>query len=386
MKYMLVAGEASGDLHGSRLIGSLRAGDAQAEFKFFGGDQMEQAAGVAPVIHYDQMNVMGFSEVLRSLPRLLSQLKAARKLMEEFRPDALILIDFPGFNLKLAKTAHKMGIKVHYFISPKIWAWKEWRIKDIRKYVDVMYSILPFEESYYRRRHNYEVRYVGNPSVQEIDEAMKRLPSPAHFRERQGIEDGRPLIALLPGSRRGEIRNNLRMMIEAVHRFPEYQYIVAAAPSIPERYYRQCAQDPGLKLVFGCTHTLLKYAQAAVVTSGTATLETAIIGTPQVVCYRANGRKLSYKIMEKLLKVKYVSLPNLIANDEIVPELLVHKCTTDAIAEHLSPLLQPSPARDKQLAGYRTMRRILGDSIASDKAAKHIISFTKEHLNSRAER
>jgi lipid-A-disaccharide synthase len=381
MKYMLVAGEASGDLHGSRLINSLKTNDKDAEFRFLGGDLMAQAAGCDPEIHYEKMNVMGFSEVLRSLPRLLGLLKRARSIMEEYRPDALILIDFPGFNLKLAAAAHKCGVKVHYFISPKIWAWKEWRIKDIRKNVDVMYSILPFEETYYRRRHNYEVKYVGNPSVQEIEESLKRITSPAYFCERQGLDSDKPLIALLPGSRRGEIRNNLRLMIEAAHRYPEFQYVVAAAPSMPERFYRQCAQDPGLKVVFGATHTLLKYARAALVTSGTATLETALIGTPQVVCYRANGQKLSYKVMERLLKVKYVSLPNLIVDDEIVPELLVHKCTSDTIAESLGHLLQPSPERDRQLAGYRTMRRVLGDSVASERAAKHIIAFTKECIS-----
>ncbi|MDE6683124.1 MAG: lipid-A-disaccharide synthase, partial [Muribaculaceae bacterium] len=294
-----------------------------------------------------------------------------------YRPDALILVDYPGFNLKLAKYASKKGIPVLYFISLKVWAWKEYRVKRIKKYVDKLYSILPFEVPFYKK-HGYEVTYVGNPSVQEIAHSMKHIPPRRHFQERQGLSDEKPIIALLPGSRKGEIRNNLPLMIEAVKRFPDFQYVVGAAPSIPEKFYREVAQDPGLKVVFGVTHTLLKYSQAAVVTSGTATLETALIGTPQVVAYRANGMKLSYKIMEKLLKVKYVSLPNLIVNNNVVPELLVHNCTADAIARELTPLLQPSPRRDWQIAGYRNMQRRLGNYVASEYVAELILDSLTE--------
>ena len=211
--------------------------------------------------------------------------------------------------------------------------------------------------------------------MEEIDHALGHLPPKRHFIERQGLDTDseRPIIALLPGSRRGEIRNNLPVMIAAAKRFPEFRYVVGAAPSVPEKFYREIAQDPGLPVVFGCTPTLLKYSQAALVTSGTATLETALIGTPQVVCYRANGLKLSYKIMEKLLKVRYVSLPNLIVNNSVVPELLVHNCTPDAIVRELTPLLQPSPKRDWQIAGYKNMRRRLGTSVATDYAAELIV-------------
>lgn len=373
MKYMFIAGEASGDLHASHLIESVSRQDPEADIRFFGGDLMAKAARRNPELHYDQMNVMGFSEVLRSLSRIFRNLKLAKKTIDTFRPDVLVLVDYPGFNLKMARYAHKRGIKVEWFISPKVWAWKEYRVRSIKKYVDRMFSILPFEVPFYAR-HGYKVDYVGNPSVQEIDYALNHLPPMKHFIERQGIKDAeRPIIALLPGSRRGEIRNNLRLMIEAARRFPEFQYVVAAAPSVPERFYRDVAQDPGLTVVFGCTPTLLKYSHAALVTSGTATLETALIGTPQVVCYRANGKKISYDIMARLLKVKYVSLPNLIVGNNIVPELLVHHCTVEGIARELSPLLQPSPQRDWQLAGYKTMRRRLGTSIASDYAAELIV-------------
>ena len=250
-------------------------------------------------------------------------------------------------------------------------------MRKIKRYVDRLYSILPFEVQFFRR-HGYEVTYVGNPSVQEVAHYMGHLPPKRHFMERQGLRDDRPIIALLPGSRRGEIRNNLPLMIEAAKRFPEFQYVVGAAPSVPEKFYREVAQDPGLKVVFGCTPTLLKYSQAAVVTSGTATLETALIGTPQVVVYRANGMALSYKIMEKLLKVKYVSLPNLIVGNSIVPELLVHRCTADSIARELSPLLQASPKRDWQIQGYRNMQRRLGNSVATESAAELIAGSLKK--------
>ena len=378
MKYMLMAGEASGDLHASTLISSIRELDPAAEFRFFGGDLMAKAARRNPDLHYDRMNVMGFSEVLRKLPRIYSNLRLAKKILVEFSPDVLILVDYPGFNLKLARYAFRMGIRVDWYISPKVWAWKEYRVRKIRKYVTSLYSILPFEVPFYAR-HNYKVTDVGNPSVQEMDYALSHLPPVRHFIERQGLGgDERPIIALLPGSRKGEIRNNLHLMIEAAKRFPEFRYVVAAAPSVPERFYREVAQDPGLPVVFGCTPVLLKYSRAAVVTSGTATLETALIGTPQVVCYRANGRKISYKIMEKLLKVKYVSLPNLIVGNQVVPELLVHHCTVDGIARELSALLQNSPQREWQVNSYKAMRRKLGTSVASGFAADLIVDSLRK--------
>lgn len=372
MKYMLIAGEASGDLHASNLITAIRKYDPDAEFRFFGGDLMAKAARKNPDIHYEKLNVMGFSEVLRKLPDLLGNLSQAKKLVIEFNPDVLILVDYPGFNLKLAKYAHKKGIKVNYYISPKVWAWKEYRVKSIKKYVDALYSILPFEVQFFKK-HNYKVTYVGNPSVQEIDYSLGHLPPLNHFIERQGLpEDDKPIIALLPGSRKSEIRNNLPVMIEAAKRFPDFKYVVAAAPAVPEKFYREVAQNPGLHLVFSATPVLLKYSKAALVTSGTATLETALIGTPQVVCYRGNGSKITFNLMKKILKVKYVSLPNLIAGNRIVPELLLDKCTPENVVRELSPLLQPSPDREWQINGYKNIRRKLGNSIAADYTAEII--------------
>lgn len=368
---MLIAGEASGDIHAAGLIESLRSMDKDAEFRFFGGDMMAKAAGKNPEIHYENMNVMGFSEVFRAFPRLMKNLKEAKRIIREFRPDVLILVDYPSFNLKLAKYAFRHGIRVDYFISPKVWAWKEYRVKTIKKYVSNLYSILPFEVPFYEN-HGFKVKYVGNPSVREIDHALGHLPPRKHFVERQGISGDKPIIALLPGSRKSEIRNNLPIMIEAARRFPEFNYVVAAAPAVPELFYREIAQDPGLQLVFGATPVLLKYSQAALVTSGTATLETALVGTPQVVCYRGNGSSLSYKLMEKILKVKYVSLPNLIVSNEVVPELLLHKCNVEMVARELSPLLQSSPRRDWQLSGYKNIRRRLGNGVATAYVAELI--------------
>lgn len=373
MKYMIIAGEASGDLHASRLIKELRERDPEARFAYIGGDLMAKEAGIDPFLHYRELNVMGFSEVIRKMPSIFATLRKARKMLDEFVPDTLILVDYPGFNLRMARSAHKRGIRTDWYISPKVWAWKSRRVRKIKKYVDFMYSILPFEPEFYHE-HGYDrIKYVGNPSVEETDYALSRLPSQMHFLERNGFSGDRPIIALLPGSRKGEIRCNLPVMLEAVKAFPDFQVVIAAAPSIPEKFYREVARDPGLSLVFGATTALLKYSVAALVTSGTATLETALEGTPQVVCYRSNGSKLTYKIMRKLVKVKYVSLPNLIVDDKIVPELLLHECTSSNISSELSPLLQTSPIRDRQIQGYRQMRKKLGTGIAAENTARLIL-------------
>lgn len=369
---MIIAGEASGDLHAAGLIEGICRRDPEAEFCFFGGDLMAREARCRPVLHYEEMNVMGFSEVLRSLPRIARHLRLARRTLAGFRPDTLILVDYPGFNLRMARYARKLGVRVDWFISPKVWAWKEWRVRSLRRYVSGLYCILPFEVGFFAR-HGMKVEYVGNPTVGEMEQVMGHMPPFKHFCQRQGIDDSRPVIALLPGSRRGEIRNNLPLMIEAAKRFPDYQYVVAAAPAISEKFYRQTAQDPGLQLVFGSSQVLAKYSRAALVTSGTATLETALMGTPQVVCYRANGSRLSYAIMERLLKVRHVSLPNLIVDNSIIPELLLHQCTVDNIVRELGQLVVNSPARERQINGYRTMRRKLGTSDAADRTAELIV-------------
>lgn len=376
MKYFLIAGEASGDLHAGRLIKALRNCDPQAAFRFLGGDCMAEAAGIRPVVHYREMAFMAFSEVLRHLPQIGRNLNTARKSVLEFAPDAVILIDYPSFNLKIAKFACALGIPVYYYISPKVWAWKEYRVAAIRKYIRKVFSILPFETEFYARR-NCVVEYTGNPTVNEIDEARQRISDRQAFLSGTSINSDARIIALLPGSRYGEIRNNLPLMAKAAAHFPEFTPVIAAAPNISRDFYmttlRDCRPDIVPEILAGKTYQILAGAEAALVTSGTATLEAAIVGTPQVVCYRANGSKLSYKLFEHILKVPYVSLPNLIANRQVVDELLVHLCTEKNITESLRPLLSDTPRRRDMLDGYRTVRERLGNNDSAETTAKLLV-------------
>ena len=373
MKYFLIAGEASGDIHASQLIRALKAHDDEARFEFLGGDLMADAAGVEPVIHYRDMAFMGFIEVLKHLKSIMGFMKTAKQRIAADRPDALILVDYPSFNLKMAKYAHKRGIPVMYFISPKVWAWKEYRVKSIKKYVDRMFSILPFETAFYAK-HDYKVNYVGNPTVKEIEEQHSRFGSREEF-GKKNLLDERPIVALVPGSRRKEIRDNLPSMITAASRHEGYQLVIAAAPNIDESLYREVMEPLGMqvKLVHHQSFELIHHARAALVTSGTATLETAILGTPQVACYRMNGSKWLFKFYRKLIKGKYVTLPNLIVDDAIIPELLLHMCTPDMIDAHLTPLLTESAERQTMLEGYRRMQAILTTQDCTDNTAHLII-------------
>ena len=373
MKYFLIAGEASGDIHASQLIRALKAHDGEARFEFLGGDLMADAAGVEPVIHYRDMAFMGFIEVLKHLKSIMGFMKTAKQRIAADRPDALILVDYPSFNLKMAKYAHKRGIPVMYFISPKVWAWKEYRVKSIKKYVDRMFSILPFETAFYAK-HDYKVNYVGNPTVKEIEEQRSRFGSREEF-GKKNLLDERPIVALVPGSRRKEIRDNLPSMITAASRHEGYQLVIAAAPNIDESLYREVMEPLGMqvKLVHHQSFELIHHARAALVTSGTATLETAILGTPQVACYRVNGSKWLFKFYRKLIKGKYVTLPNLIVDDAIIPELLLHMCTPDMIDAHLTPLLTESAERQTMLEGYRRMQAILTTQDCTDNTARLIV-------------
>lgn len=371
MKYFISAGEASGDIHASQLIKALKAEDPDASFTFLGGDLMESQAGVPPLIHYSDMAFMGFCEVIRHLPSILGNLRTARKQLLAGHPDALILVDYPSFNLKLAKTAYKTGIPVFYYISPKVWAWKEHRVKKIRRYIKRVLSILPFEVDWYRDRHDIEITYVGNPSVGEVDDKLKSLPPESDFFVKYRLDRSRPLLAIVPGSRQGEIRNNLPVMTEVARRHPQIQSVVAAAPGIEPEFYRQFTDLP---LVSGATFELMARSRAALVTSGTATLEAALLSTPQVVCYRANGSHISYSIFKHILKIPFVSLPNLIAGRRVVAEQLVHLCTPDLIDSELTPLLDSGSIQRKQmLEGYAEIRRRLTDADAARSAAKAII-------------
>ena len=371
MKYFLIAGEASGDLHAAHLMASLKQRDAQAEFRFLGGDLMAEQAGSQPIIHYCDMAYMGIMDVVKHLGKILGFLGTARRAVDEWQPEALILVDYPSFNLKVAKYAHNLGIPVHYFISPKVWVWKEWRVKDIRRYVDHMYCILPFEPDWYRER-GYQATYVGNPTVQEVAQASVSFPDFDGFIEENGLSS-RPIIALVPGSRVREIRDNLPLMMAAAARHPEYQAVVAGAPSINDDLYRDVMGADAVPVLRDKTSELVHHARAALVTSGTATLETALLDTPQVACYRFNGSKWSYKFYRRLLKGKYVTLPNLITDEPVIPELLMHLCTLESIDSHLTPLLGDTPERCAMLDGYRRLAERLGTDVCTDEAARLIV-------------
>ena len=371
MKYFLIAGEASGDLHASHLMASLRQEDPQAEFRFLGGDLMAEQAGVAPIIHYRDMAYMGFADVVKHLGKILGFLGTARRAIDEWQPSALILVDYPSFNLKVAKYAHNLNIPVHYFISPKVWVWKEWRVKDIRRYVDHMYCILPFEPDWYKER-DYRATYVGNPTVQEVADASKDFPDFDRFITENNLPEC-PIIALVPGSRVREIRDNLPLMLEAAARHPEYQAVIAGAPSINDKLYHEVMGDKAIPVLRDKTYPLVHHARAALVTSGTATLETALLGTPQVACYRFNGSKWSYNFYRRLLSGKYVTLPNLITDEPVIPELLMHLCTVDSIDSHLTQLLGDTSERAAMLDGYRRLSERLGNDVCTATAARMIM-------------
>ena len=370
MKYFLIAGEASGDLHASHLIESLKQEDAEAQFRFLGGDLMATQAGVEPIIHYRDMAYMGFMDVLKHLGKILGFLGTARRAIDEWHPDKVVLVDYPSFNLKVAKYAHNLDIPVHYFISPKVWVWKEWRVKDIRRYVNHMYCILPFEPDWYQER-GYKATYVGNPTVQEVAQASKDFPDFPHFIEQNGLVDC-PIIALVPGSRVREIRDNLPLMLQAAARHPEYQAVIAGAPSIDDNLYREVMGADTVPVLRDATYPLVHHSRVALVTSGTATLETALLGTPQVACYRFNGSKWSYNFYRRLLTGKYVTLPNLITDEPVIPELLMHLCSVESIDTHLTQLLADTAERAAMLDGYRRLADRLGTDVCTATAA-HLI-------------
>ncbi|MCM1108636.1 MAG: lipid-A-disaccharide synthase [Clostridium sp.] len=370
MKYYLIAGEASGDLHASHLMRALRGRDSRAEFRFFGGDLMKREGGTC-VRHYREMAYMGFIPVLMHLPAILSNMKRCREDVLAWRPDVLILIDYPGFNLSIAEYIHTHScIPVYYYISPKIWAWKEYRINSIRKYVDEMFSILPFEIDFYEKKHRYPIHYVGNPTVDEVARFRREYAeTPDEFRKRHSL-DGRPVIALLAGSRRQEIKDNLLRMVEAAASYAgEYQLVLAGAPNIEPEYYNSLLAGRAVKVVYGRTYALLSHSVAALVTSGTATLETALFRVPQVVCYYvACGRLVSW-LRRRLLKVRFISLVNLIADREVVPELVADGMTADNVRTRLRRILPDGEDRNAMLRGYEDMAARLGREGAPERAA-----------------
>ena len=381
MSHHLIAGEASGDLHASRLMRSLKKKDPKAEFRFFGGDLMAAEGGTL-VKHYRELAYMGFIPVLMHLPTILRNMERCKQDIVAWQPDVVILVDYPGFNLNIAKFVHRakvtppstihhpLSTKVFYYIAPKIWAWKEYRIKNIKRDVDVLFSILPFEVEFFEQKHHYPIHYVGNPTAQEVRE-WRPTPSPSL---NGGESGGAPIIALLAGSRKQEIKDNLPAMIEATrHLADQYDIVLAGAPSIEPEYYKPFLENSSVRLVMNETYPLLAKATAALVTSGTATLETCMFGVPQVVCYETPLPRLIGWLRKRVLKVKYISLVNLIADREVVTELVAETFSVDNIRRELELILPDGSKRQQMLNDYKEVHRRLGESNAPDQAADLMI-------------
>lgn len=372
MKYYLIAGEASGDLHASNLMRALKAADTQADFRFLGGDLMQQVGGTL-VKHYREMAFMGFIPVLMNLRTILRNMELCKEDIRNYRPDVVILVDYPGFNLKIAQYVKtELHLPVHYYISPKIWAWKQYRIKAFRKYVDHIYSILPFEPAFFRKL-NYEVDYVGNPSVDSVTAYRENHPIDRMSFYRMNRLEEKPIIALLAGSRRQEIKDNLPVMLRVAARHPEYQAVIGGAPGIEPDYYAPYLQGYDAHLVFGQTYPLLSHSRVALVTSGTATLETALFRVPQVVCYKVIGGKLANFVFEHFFHTPYISLVNLIAGREVVQELFGARFSEEQIEAELSRILHDTDYRSSMLQGYDDIIRELGSAEASARTASLIV-------------
>lgn len=375
MRYFLIAGEASGDLHGSNLVRELKLQDPQAQFRFFGGDLMAAQAGVPPVKHYSEMAFMGFVRVLMNLRKIGRNMEQCKADIVDFKPDVVILIDFVGFNLRIAEFAKSLGLKTVFYISPKIWAWKQNRIKKIKKYIDKMLTILPFETEFYAR-FDYPVEYVGNPILDAIEEFRSDdNQTEADFRKANSLTD-KPIIGLLAGSRKQEVDFMLPVMIEVSRQFPEYQFVISGAPGLDRDYYTKViGADCNIPIVFGQTYNLLKFSRAALVTSGTATLETALFGVPEAVLYRISAPDFLYRIGRKLLKVKWISLANLIVGHEIIRELVQMDCNPRTIADELRKILDDKQYDAEFQRNYAELRQRMGSAGASQRAAQAVIKF-----------
>ncbi len=383
MKYYLIAGEASGDLHASNLMKSIKVHDPHAEFRFYGGDLMRGVGGTL-VKHYRELAYMGFIPVLAHLGTILSNMSKCKADIVRWSPDALILIDYPGFNLDIAKYVRKhTDIPVYYYISPKIWAWKEYRIKNIKRDVDQLFSILPFEVEFYRK-HDYPVHYVGNPCVDAVEEFKSSAygnETTEEFVRAFGLSS-KPIIAVLAGSRKQEIKDNLTIMIDVAAKYKDYQFVIAGVRSVGADYYRKfIPEDSDVKIIFDNTYRLLRQAEAALVTSGTATLETAILRVPQVVCYYIACGKVFSWLRRHFLKVKYISLVNLIAGREVVTELVADQMNTENLTRELDSIVKGGSRRQTMLDDYDRLIAVLGGKGASDRAARQMIGLLKKQAH-----
>lgn len=378
MRYYLIVGEASGDLHASHLMRSLQAVDSAAEFRFFGGDLMT-AVGGTRVKHFKELAYMGFIPVLLHLRTIFRNMAFCKKDIVEWAPDVVILVDYPGFNLNIAKfLKSKTRIPVYYYISPKIWAWKEYRIKNIKRDVDELFSILPFEVDFFEKKHHYPIHYVGNPTADEVRSFLSTYNEGfEQFCKAKALQADKPILALLAGSRRQEIKDNLPAMMQVAARFPQYQAVLAGAPSIADEYYEGFIRGSQVRLVKNQTYPLLAHSTAALVTSGTATLETALFNVPQVVCYKTPVPRLIRFAFNHIIKVEYISLVNLIMNKEVVSELFADRFTIDNIAHCLQTLLPGGEARQEMLNNYALLQKVLGNDVAPDNAAKLMYGMLK---------
>lgn len=370
MKYYLIAGEASGDLHGANLMKALKKTDPEANFRFWGGDLMETQAG-ASVKHYRDLAFMGFAEVIMNLRTILKNIAFCKEDIAAYKPDVIIFIDYPGFNMRIAKWAKEQGFKTHYYISPQLWAWKENRIKSIKQSIDEMYVILPFEKKFYEEKHNFPVHFVGHPLIDAI--GNQPLKNPEKFKNKHQLDD-RPIIAVLPGSRKQEIAKMLEVMLSITTNFPDYQFIIAGAPSQEESFYEPFLKKNRVKLVMNKTYDILSLAHAALVTSGTATLETALFKVPEVVCYKGNF--ISYQIAKRVVNLDYISLVNLIMEREVVTELIQDKFNEKNLRKELTKILEEEH-RKKIFEDYYALEQKLGGRGASLKTAKLIYNSIK---------
>ncbi|HKK58546.1 MAG TPA: lipid-A-disaccharide synthase [Salinivirga sp.] len=378
MKYYIIAGEASGDLHGANLIKGIRANDPEAQVRAWGGDKMQEN-GADLVKHYKETAVMGYMSVIKSLGKIRKNLKLCKQDITDYNPDVVIFIDYPGFNLRIAKYAKKNGYRTFYYIAPKIWAWKTYRIKAIKKYVDRLYSILPFEVDFYKS-YNYPIEYVGNPLLDAIDAQLNRGELLDDFLKRHDLPH-KPIIGLLPGSRRQEIKGLLPMMLRLKPHFPEYQFLISAAPGISEDYYEQFMDDDkNNNLIHNDTYQMVKHADACIVASGTAALETALIGTPQVAVYKVGGGILAHAVGRLVIKVKWATLVNLIMQKEIIKELLQKDFTFSKLKKELKAILPNGEKRANLLNQYQELYTKMGNTGASARAAESMVKRLKEDL------
>ena len=375
MKYYIIVGEPSGDLHGSNLMKGIVAEDSEAQFRFWGGDKMAEVGGKENLAkHYRETSFFGIVQVVRNLRTVLGQIDECKRDIEAFNPDVVILIDYPSFNMRIAKWAKAKGLNVYYYIAPKVWAWKEWRVKEIRKYVDRLYTIFPFETEYFRSK-GIEPLFCGNPLCDSIAQYKATMPSRELFLSENGL-DNRPVVALLAGSRRSEIKDNLADMIAISRHFPDYQFVVAAVPWLERELYEKILQGSEVKVVCNKTYDTLIYAEAAIVTSGTATLETALMNTPEIVLYHVP--KIYEWLRPIVLKIPFISLVNINLGRECVREIVVNKIDVAAVSEELRSILEGGSARAKMLADFEQLREMMGGEGSSRRTAKDIVNSLRK--------